>query len=129
VKKRKSEKLLILALTLIYKSSNFSKYFGVDVITMLIVLPFWWCTIRHLEMTIPYRVHDSVNADLSKIHIINNIKCNCVASFEDAMHYFLECPLYLNERRTLLSNCDDININIETHLDRAVFFSTSTLSQ
>jgi hypothetical protein len=26
------------------------------------------------------------------------------------------CPLYLNERRTLLSNCDDININIETLL-------------
>ena len=37
-------------------------------------------------------------------------------SFEDAIHYFLECPLYLNERRTLLSNCDDININIETLL-------------
>jgi hypothetical protein len=35
---------------------------------------------------------------------------------EDAIHYFLECPLYLNERRTLLSNCDDININIETLL-------------
>jgi hypothetical protein len=56
----------------------------------------------------------SLNADLSKIHIINNVKCNCGASFEDAIHYFLECPLYLNERRTLPSNCDDININIET---------------
>ena len=60
----------------------------------------------------------SLNADLSKIHIINNLKCNCGASFEDAIHYFLECPLYLNERRTLLSNCDDININIETLLFR-----------
>jgi hypothetical protein len=58
----------------------------------------------------------SLNADLSKIHIINNFKCNCSATFEDAIHYFLECPLYLNERRTLLSNCDDININIETLL-------------
>ena len=38
--KWKSEKLLTLALKsfwLIYKSSNFSKYFGVDAITMLIV--------------------------------------------------------------------------------------------
>ena len=38
--KWKSEKLLTLALKsfwLIYKSSNFSKYFGVDVITILIV--------------------------------------------------------------------------------------------
>jgi hypothetical protein len=58
----------------------------------------------------------SLNADLSKIHIINNFKCNCGASFEDAIHYFLECPLYLNERRTLLSNCDDININIEDNV-------------
>jgi hypothetical protein len=44
------------------------------------------------------------------------VKNYCGASFEDAIHYFLECPLYLNERRTLLSNCDDININIETLL-------------
>jgi hypothetical protein len=29
---------------------------------------------------------------------------------------FSGMPLYLNERRTLLSNCDDININIETLL-------------
>ena len=28
----------------------------------------------------------SLNADLSKIHIRNNYKCNCGASFEDAMH-------------------------------------------
>ena len=57
-----------------------------------------------------------LNADLSMIHIINNYKCNCGASFEDVIHYFLECSLYLNERRTLLSHCDDININIETLL-------------
>ena len=35
------------------------------------------------------------------------------AFFEDAIHYFLECPLYLSERGTLLGDCDDININIE----------------
>jgi len=58
----------------------------------------------------------SLNADLSRIHVINNYKCNYSASFEDDIHYFQECPLYLNERRTLLSDCDDININIETLL-------------
>jgi hypothetical protein len=49
---------------------------------------------------------DGINelADVLSLH--------CGASFEDAIHYFLECPLYLNERRTLLSNCDDINISI-----------------
>ena len=35
----------------------------------------------------------SLNADLSRIHVINNYKCNCGASFEDAIHNFLECPL------------------------------------
>jgi hypothetical protein len=35
----------------------------------------------------------SLNADLSRMHIINNYRCNCGASFEDDMHYFLECPL------------------------------------
>ena len=35
----------------------------------------------------------SLYADLSLIHVINNYKCNCGDSFEDAIHYFLECPL------------------------------------
>jgi hypothetical protein len=30
----------------------------------------------------------SLNADLSRIHIINNYKCNCGVSFEDAIHYY-----------------------------------------
>jgi hypothetical protein len=47
------------------------------------------------------------------IHITDSYKCNCGASFEDDIHYFLECPLYLNERKTLLSDCDDITINIQ----------------
>ena len=54
----------------------------------------------------------SLSTDMSRIHIINNYTCG--ASFEDDIHYFVECHLYLNERRTLLINCDDININIET---------------
>ena len=58
----------------------------------------------------------SLNADLSRIHVIDNYKCICGFSFEDDIHYFLECPLYPNERRTLLSDCDDVNIIIETLL-------------
>jgi hypothetical protein len=47
--------------------------------------------------------NEKLYADLSRIHLINNYKCNWGASFEDAIHYFRECPLYLNERRTLLT--------------------------
>ena len=84
---------------------------------------YWFLSLVTIELFTDSILHtrlrhqcSSLNADLSKIHIINHFKCNCGASFEDAIHYFLECPLYLNERRTLLSNCDDININIETLL-------------
>ena len=52
----------------------------------------------------------SLHADLSRIHIINNYECNCGASFEDAIHYFLECSLYLNDRRTLLIDCPSLKI-------------------
>ena len=54
----------------------------------------------------------SLYAYLSRIHTIHNYKCNCVASFENAINYFLECPLYMNERGTLLSDCYDVNSNI-----------------
>jgi hypothetical protein len=92
VKKWKSEKLLTLALKsfwLIYISSNFSKYFAVDVEGP------WKLSILHTRLR---HQCSSLNADLSKIFIINNFKCNCGASFEDAIHYFLECPLGLDSK-------------------------------
>ena len=52
----------------------------------------------------------SLNAYLSRIHVINNYKCYCSASFEDAIQYFLECPLYLNE--TLLFGKDDYSYDV-----------------
>ena len=55
---------------------------------------------------------------MSRIHVVNNYKCNCGASFEESINYFLACPLYMNERRTLLSDCDDIDINIDTLIFR-----------
>ena len=54
-----------------------------------------------------------MKGDIYKPPEYYNYNCNCGTSFEDAIHYFLECPLYLSERRTHLSDCDDININIE----------------
>ena len=39
-----------------------------------------------------------------------NYKCNCSASFEAVIRYFLPCLLYLNNRRTHLSNYGYIDI-------------------
>ena len=35
----------------------------------------------------------SLNADLFRINITNDPKCECGAPFEDSIHYLMECPL------------------------------------
>jgi hypothetical protein len=52
----------------------------------------------------------------ANVNIISQKSEHMLAESFAFRDYFLECPLYLNERRTLLSDCDDININIETLL-------------
>jgi hypothetical protein len=39
-----------------------------------------------------------LNADLFRVHLANDPGCICGCSFEDAIHYILECCLY-NEAR------------------------------
>ncbi len=43
----------------------------------------------------------SLNADLFRANLINDSSCACGCPLEDAIHFFLECPLYLNSRVTL----------------------------
>ena len=40
----------------------------------------------------------SLNADLFRINITNDPKCQCGAPFEDSIQYLMECRLYQNER-------------------------------
>lgn len=58
----------------------------------------------------------SLNADLARVHITNDPKCRCGAAYEDAIHYFMECPLYQNERTTLINSLNIQDFNIETIL-------------
>lgn len=58
----------------------------------------------------------SLNADLARIHVVNNPMCSCGSPYEDAIHYFMECPKYQNERTNLYSKLVNIDINIETLL-------------
>jgi hypothetical protein len=46
----------------------------------------------------------SLNADLFRINITNDPKCECGAPFEDSIHYLMECPLNQNERDCLFRN-------------------------
>jgi len=66
-----------------------------------------------------------LKADLFRINITNDPKCQCGAPFEDSIHNLMECPLFQNERdclfrslretqkyiETLLFGNDEININ------------------
>ena len=50
--------------------------------------------------------------------------CNCGNDVESAIHFFLHCPLYSNERRTLLNSL--VNID-HTLLDNTDFSLTQIL--
>jgi hypothetical protein len=45
-----------------------------------------------------------LNADLHRVNLKNDPRCVCGHLFEDAIHFFLECPLYQQDR-TSLFNC------------------------
>ena len=66
--------------------------------------------LRHLS--------SSLNADLARIHIVNDPRCTCGSPYEDAIHYLLEYHLYQNERAKMCRELTNmrIEINIETLL-------------
>ena len=43
----------------------------------------------------------SLNADLFRVHLVNDQGCRCGCAFEDAIHYILECCLYNEAREEL----------------------------
>ena len=45
-----------------------------------------------------------LNADLYRVNLKTDPRCVCGHLFEDAIHFFLECPLYQHDR-TSLFNC------------------------
>jgi hypothetical protein len=61
-----------------------------------------WCNIHHARL----RMNCSqLNSDLYNVlHVIDNPACRCGHPNETAAHFFLECPLFRNEREILLNN-------------------------
>ena len=61
-----------------------------------------------------------LNWDLSRVNIINDSSCQCGFSREDSHHYFFDCPIYIQARRTLIANLEwlpaecTINLNLLT---------------
>ena len=56
-----------------------------------------WCTIDHLWDN----CGTIRSAHLHSLHVVNSPACICAPTVEDTTHYFLDCPLYYNQRMTL----------------------------
>ena len=53
---------------------------------------------------------------------MNNSKCNCGSSVEDARHFFFECPLYTDQRHRLKADLSFI-----PHIDLNMFATYNVL--
>jgi hypothetical protein len=45
-----------------------------------------------------------INYDLFRVGIVSDQSCRCGAAFENLKHFFLDCPIYLQARTTLIDN-------------------------
>ena len=58
-----------------------------------------------------------LKADLFRVNLVNDSSCSCGCPLEDAIHYFLECPLYIGQRAYLLNAVQQyVVVDIETLL-------------
>ena len=59
----------------------------------------------------------TLNADLHRVHLVDNPCCVCGWLYEDAIHFFLECCLYTQARYQLKESVNFLNeLTIETIL-------------
>jgi len=72
------------------------------------------CNIKHTRLR---HQCSSRGADLFRTIIVNDPSCPCLCPLEDAIHYLLECHLYVNARMQLFMNITSYTvISIETLL-------------
>ena len=53
-----------------------------------------------------------LNADLYRINLVNSPSCSCSYPFENAYHYFFECPLYIDNRIIVFTNIYNLSPDI-----------------
>ena len=79
----------------------------------------WFAQIRMGFSNLQYHLYEK--------GCVNNYSCLCGAPKEDSKHYFLECPLYTDARRRLMSqissSCPNVNITL-----KVLIFGSNALS-
>jgi hypothetical protein len=69
--------------------------------------------------------------DLFRVGIVSDPSCRCGVAFENLKHFFLDCPIYLQARTTLIDNinmvttCYTLDIKFLTCGNVNFFFFTS----
>jgi hypothetical protein len=64
-----------------------------------------------------YTLDCNLNADLSRVNLINDPGCVCGWVIKDAIHFFQECCLYVEAREQLTNNLQFLDsLLIETLL-------------
>ena len=85
--------------------SSFKKSLLHDV-NLLKTARYYSCGCRVLNVFHTRLRHRSsnLNADLFRVNLINDSGCVCGCEIEDAIHFFLECCLYVEAREQLTNN-------------------------
>ena len=74
---------------------------------------------------IPRHRSSNLNADLSRVNLINDPGCVCGWVIEDAIHFFLEYCLYVEAREQLTNNLQFL----DSLLIEALLFGYDSLSE
>ena len=70
--------------------------------------------IKHAQLRM---LCSKLNHHLFLLHVVDSPTCNCGSDCEDNNHFLLQCPLYFDIRRTMLTQIrNDCNINITVEL-------------
>ena len=54
----------------------------------------------------------ALKGHLFQMHVIDDPRCVCGYDIEDALHYFMQCPLYLRQREILFLRCQSLDISL-----------------
>ena len=73
----------------------------------------------------------NLNFDLYSLHVRDDSSCSCGFRKEDARHFFLLCPLYMNMRNEMVQFCyvNDLPLTVETLLKGSEFCDFNLNSQ
>ena len=69
--------------------------------------------IRHTQMRVGF---SPLNSHLYRHGLAENERCPCGYEVEDIKHFFIDCPLYVHQRRDLINTLVQFNLNVSVDI-------------